>query len=759
MQSPRGHGHGVPLAVARALTGHDDAGLRAALHRHPTNATVVASASGRVFRVEMPPEALADRLTTLAADPAAPTDDGFGRVVDTLRRDGCLGTEPALADWLRFRADAIDAEAPLRTSLLVVGRGRLADLAMPLLEREFGRRFRGAMRCEPAALDRRLRERSARPEVVLCLTDHFDHELLSAIDDGAAEDGVPWIPLHLDAGRGWLGPSIVPGATPPYRDVVARRLAAATSVALFHALTNPPVRGRAQVPPDTELLWMLSILLADVERRLAGVPHLSAWNEVELDPLTFAVTPHPVLPLPEREGLQPPHRFDIDVFVDARTGIVTRLDPLRLHPSAPRTLRIVQSVACDMSRISFCANGRSNHGSSFVSEEAARTAAIAECIERYCGNWVDERTLVEASHRELVAGGEHAVDPRRLTLHSPSQHRAAGFPFVPFTRELRVHWVRGSCLTCDRPAWIPASLVHVNWYAGRHAADPSTNYPMFAGIAAGSSWDAAVASGLEEVIERDATMIWWLNGHRLPGVHPTAEMRALWEGDPAEHGQRAWLIHLDNEFDVPVMAGVVENVRDGLLTIGFAARPDPVDAGLKAWAEALALQETARWMQDPNGWFWRSSELIDTAGLKAPREDRRYLDEYRADFHDVDTLMSQLQATLDPRALQVVRRWVAVEPQRSMGSLARLPDRAAATYRARLERRGFEVFAVDLTTPDVATTDLRVARVVVPGLVPNLPAAFPPLGGRRVLDAGVALGWRDRPLEEAEVNLFPLPHA
>jgi ribosomal protein S12 methylthiotransferase accessory factor len=66
---------------------------------------------------------------------------------------------------------------------------------------------------------------------------------------------------------------------------------------------------------------------------------------------------------------------------------------------------------------------------------------------------------------------------------------------------------------------------------------------------------------------------------------------------------------------------------------------------------------------------------------------------------------------------------------------------------------------VDLTTPDVATTNVRVARVVVPGLVPNLPAAFPPLGGRRVLEAGVALGWRERPMEEAEVNLLPLPHA
>ncbi|HEX6493346.1 MAG TPA: TOMM precursor leader peptide-binding protein [Candidatus Dormibacteraeota bacterium] len=740
------------------MTGQDDPGLRAALHRHPDGATVVASASGRMFRVDLPPEELVERLAA-GAESAAAAGEAFGRVVDTLRRDGCLGSEPALAGWLRFRAHAIDAQAPSCTSLLIVGDGRLADLALHLLRQDLGRRYLSTMWCDPPELDRVLGDGSGEPRIVLCLADHFDFDLLSALDNCSADHGVPWIPLHVDGGRGWLGPAIVPGATPCYRDVMARRLAAATSVPLFHALTNPPVHGEAHLPPDTALLWMLSILLAEVERLLVGVPHASSWNEVELDPLTFAVVPHPVLPLPGCGGLRPPRPLDMDALVDARTGIVTRVEPLRPHPAAPSTLRIVQSVACDMRRISFCANGRSNHGSSFAGEQAARTAAIAECIERYCGNWIDETRLVEASHRELIAGGEHAIDPERLSLHSPAQHAAAGFPFVPFTRELRVRWIRGSCLTCDRPAWIPASLVHVNWYVGRHAAEPPTNYAMFSGIAAGSTWDAALASGLEEVIERDATMIWWLNAHRLPAVRLTAELEALWDGVPAELGQRARLIHLDNEFDVPVMAGVIENARDGLLTIGFAARPDPVEAGLKAWAEALALQETARWMQDPAGWFWRSSELIDTGGLKAPRADRRYLDEYRSDFHDVDTLMSQLQVHLDRRAQELVRPWVDVAAVRPLSSLPRLPVRTAAAYRARLEARGFEVFAVDLTTPDVATTDLRVARVVVPGLVPNLPAAFPPLGGRRVRDAAVTLGWRDRPLEEGEVNLLPLPHA
>lgn len=735
----------------------DDGALGAALYRHPTGATVVVSASGRMYRVEMAADALVDGLGSDAALDGSP--NGFDQVVDVLSRDGCLGSDSRRLDWLRFGGDAVDVEAPHRTSLIVLGDGRMASLLAHLVQRGLDTTFRAVSHCDLPSLDARVREHGPEATVVVALSDHFDHEFLTTVEDRATEAGVQWIPMHLDAGRGWLGPAILPGETPCYRDVFARRMAAAKSLPLFHALTNPPVYGRAYVPPDSELLWMLAILLADVERWVAGIPPRSWWNEVELDPVSFSVTAHPVLPLPDREGPRPSRAFDMEVFVDERTGIVNRLEPLRTHPSAPSTLTIVQSVACDMTRISPCPNGRCNHGSSFVSQDAARAAAIAECIERYCGNWVDPRRLVEASYRELAADREHAVDPERLTLHSTAQYGAAGFPFVPFTRDLRVHWVRGTCLSCDRPAWIPASLVHVNWYRDRFAQDPPTNYAMFSGIAAGASWDAAVASGLEEVIERDATMIWWHNAHRLPGVRLTPELEAVWAGPPAELGQRAWLIHLENEFGVPVMAGVVENRDDGLLTIGFAARPDPAEAGLKAWAEALALQETSRWMQDAAGPFWKSGELIDLASLKPPRGDRRYLDDHRSDFHDANTLMSQLQVHLDPRAREVVRPWVDVDPVVPMRSVPALPARSAAVYRERLERRGFEVFAVDMTTSDVAMSNLRVARVVVPGLVPNLPAAFPPLGGRRIRDAAVALGWRDRPLEESELNIFPLPHA
>jgi ribosomal protein S12 methylthiotransferase accessory factor len=728
--------------------------LEAALYRHPQDGTIVASASRRLFRVNMPPEALIDGLSRRAGNghEALPAADELDGVIAALRADGCLGAAPGTADWLRFGGAAADPEAALRTSLVIVGEGRLASL---LSGHDLLDRFRGSSRCELPELARSL----DGPSVVVALSDRLDYDLLTEVEDRSTEAGFRWMPLHLDAGKGWMGPAITPGEGPGYRDLVRRRLCAASSVPLFHALTGQPVHGRPHVPPDPELRWMLSILLVELERWMAGVPVTSSWHEVELDPVSFTVRPHPVLPMPDRKTSVPRH-FDMEVFVDERTGIVNRLGQTSLHPSVPGQFRMVQAIACDMRQASFRVNNRQNHGSSFSSDRVARAAAIGECIERYCGDWIDPDSLVRASYDELVARGDRALDPLELVLFSAAQYAAPGFPFVPFTRDLRVQWIRGRSLSLDRDVWLPASLVHFGYHLGPFAFEPRTNFPPYAGVAAGPSWDGAVASALEELIERDATMIWWLNAQPLPAVRLTPDLAALWAGRPAELGQRAWLIHLENEFDVPVMAGVLENAHEGLFAVGFAARPDPVQAGLKAWAEAIALQETERLLDDPGSSYWTTAaNLVAYDRVRPHRPDRRYLDSYRADFHDVTALMAQLQITLDPRAREVARRCVDVAETRPLSSIPRLADRTSATYRERLERRGFEVLAVDLTTSDVAATDVKVARVIVPGLVPNTPAAFQPFGRGRVQQAAVALGWRDRPLEEEALNTFPLPHA
>ena len=261
-------------------------------------------------------------------------------------------------------------------------------------------------------------------------------------------------------------------------------------------------------------------------------------------------------------------------------------------------------------------------------------------------------------------------------------------------------------------------------------------------------------------------MVWWLNHQPLPAVALPPELQALWQGQPADLGQRAWAIYLPNEFELPVIAGFVENAKEGFLNVGFACRPDPTQAILKAWTEALTLQEGSRDIDDPQGLTRQSIEWgwLSASSLKPWRADRAYLDDYRPDFRDVTHLMGQQQIFLDPRAIEQVRPWVNVPETLSITDLPSLSlptdnQGKLAAYQERLESKGYEVFYADLTTPDIHHTGLSVVRVVVPGLTPNFPAAYPPTGAGRVQNLPVRLGWRDTPLAEEALNYMPMPHA
>jgi ribosomal protein S12 methylthiotransferase accessory factor len=310
--------------------------------------------------------------------------------------------------------------------------------------------------------------------------------------------------------------------------------------------------------------------------------------------------------------------------------------------------------------------------------------------------------------------------------------------------------VLGRSLTRDIPAWLPASMVYINWYLGAFAAEPLTNYNHFPGMQAGPTLEFALVSAIEEVIERDTMMIWWANRLPFPAIQLSPVLHTLWEGRPTALGQRAWAIFLENEFNLPVIAGVVENTEEQFINFGFATRPQPEQAIRKAWSEALGAQQGARDMNLPDD-ECIVRELLASRGdtLYPWRADRRYLDDSDPSFRDMLTLARQPQLFLDPRAREIVRPWVDVPATRS--------DRSLRTYQQRIEERGYEIFYADVTTPDVRLCGVHAVRVIIPGLVANFPAAFPALGGQRLQQQAVQLGRRDVALSEDELNRFPLP--
>lgn len=454
---------------------------------------------------------------------------------------------------------------------------------------------------------------------------------------------------------------------------------------------------------------------------------------------------------------------DFSRLVDPRFGLVTALLRREHGPELPSALISFTASVADSRFLGPWQGDRVALGCAFWDETQARRAAIGEAVERTCGNFIP-RGLQRATFRQLAARGEAALDPRDLPLYSESQYRARGFPFVRFTPDLPILWAQGEDLADGSRVLLPASLVYINYFAGALAAEPKTHFVAYAGIATGPSRTEAERAALEELIERDATMIWWHAGapSRRIDIAGSARLSAALESPGDASGLDYRLIEIANPLGVPVLGALLLDRKNDLAVLGSACRTDPLGAALKALAEAIHLRAFSLQMLDPNGSVWGSMRagILDARAYKPFRADRRYLDHYRPDWRDVTDLGAQAQVWLDPRlhpALEPLLEAAGPFPLAGVPALAGEDRRAALLER--LAAHGLRAYSAEVTTPDVASCGLSVVRVIVPGLVPNAPAAFPYLGCPRLYTEPARLGWSDRPLEEDELVRTPLPHA
>lgn len=448
---------------------------------------------------------------------------------------------------------------------------------------------------------------------------------------------------------------------------------------------------------------------------------------------------------------------DYDALVDPLCGLVRELVRNASDLDQPEAYVSYTADVADMRQHGPWPNDPVALGTTFADEQGARQAALGEAVERYCGNFVPAG-LPRASFDDWCRRGEPAVDPAQLVLYSARQHARPDFPFVPFGRDLPVLWTRGVELPDERPVWVPASLVYLNYNGGPRRAEPRTNFLNYAGIACGTSAADARERALLELIERDAVTLWWQSGAACEGLE--------WRDDHALQAQLAGprradfdyrLVRLPSPFGVPVVGALLTDRRDRLVAFGTAARSQARLAAIKALLEAIHVRVYSVGLLHPEGSIWKAirAGLLNAAVYRPHRADRRYLDDYRPDFGDVVDLGTHAQLYLDERLHPLLARILEPPTSRPLASIAPAPvDGCASSLRV----AGYSPVAVDLTTPDVRACGFHVARVLVPGLYPNAPAAFPYLGGRRLYEQPCTRGGRATELREEDVLLAPLPH-
>ncbi|MET7400302.1 YcaO-like family protein [Dactylosporangium sp. NPDC005572] len=436
-------------------------------------------------------------------------------------------------------------------------------------------------------------------------------------------------------------------------------------------------------------------------------------------------------------------------LADPRLGLLTAVTRQPAQPGTPPGWAGYGAHVADTAAYAPWTTDRYGFGAALDDPGRARRAAVGEAVERYCGNIVPAGLPV-ASFAELAAAGHRAVDPAELALYAPAQYAEPGFPFVPFTRDLTVPWVLGTCLHTGADTYVPARLAYLNL----PGPGPATNALCYAGIATGPDRERAERFALEELFERDATALWWTAD--APAPHITDDL-------PTPDGCTLRLRHVPSSFDVPVVAAFLEDGDAGVVAFGSACRADPRDAAVKALVEAVGMYTLTLKLTDPTSDVWGAvaDGTIPRHVYRPYRADRRYRDAFRPDLRDLLDLPAVAQLYLDPRMQgEPLDRLRTPDPGTTLAHLPAVDDATARqVYLDRLAAAGLSAVSVDLTTPDVTAAGLRVVRVVVPGLYGNAPPAFPLHGGHRLHTEPVARGWRTGPLTPADLTRPPIPLA
>lgn len=368
-------------------------------------------------------------------------------------------------------------------------------------------------------------------------------------------------------------------------------------------------------------------------------------------------------------------------------------------------------------------------GSGFRPQDAIRTC-LGESAEFYSSLFRPGDSSRRCGREAL---NKRTINPWEMLGFSPSQRalredfNAAWQDFdsvpTPGAFDGEIDWTAIEALADGSTRWLPTQVC-LGRYGERAACADRTWHTDSNGCAAGSTRRNALAQALLELVERDATGIWWYGGAQRPALSTS-----LFEGDPLGEAlavrksmkQRVQLLDLTHDLEIPVVAAILRSADGSLAALGFGCHVDHMHAARSAYREMCQTELSIAFAR----------RRVQQAGQSATMRDRRLLD-----WLLKASALSHLEAD-------------AAMPACPSPRMAGDHEHVVDVINDRLHRAGLEAYVLDLQRPDIGVPAVRA-------FVPGLCHFKPRLGFRRLIDVPRALRWRDATFGPNDLSTLPL---
>lgn len=396
-------------------------------------------------------------------------------------------------------------------------------------------------------------------------------------------------------------------------------------------------------------------------------------------------------------------------FVSPYTGFISHIEPIKTTESSQITIfrtGFFKTVPFskihtlkDDSFIQVCL-GKG------VSKEQSMASALCEAIERKNAQFVETNTAIKCRHVDLDS---RAYGFEQLTFYSDNQFSAFAqsdystalhkIEVKPFDNS-EIHWQPTWSLSHSGTVYVPSVLC----FANTPFAEDKFGKWQSNGCAAGNNVEEAILQALFELIERDATAIWWYNKLERPSFDLTQldphYFNPLHQTLSLTH--EYWVLDLTIDTGIPVMAAIGRHKLSNGLIFGFGCHLRPEMAAQRALTELCQLIP----IRDQNG------APFDFDAI----EPERYLFPNHQTARGEYALSPSLDIKEDILAIVEI-----------------------------LKGMEFEVLALDYSRPPLPISTVKV-------FIPGFCHIWPQLGNKRLYETPVKLGWRNECLNEQTIN-------
>ena len=372
-------------------------------------------------------------------------------------------------------------------------------------------------------------------------------------------------------------------------------------------------------------------------------------------------------------------------------------------------------------------------GVSFFSQNLAVLKALAEAIERYNNfAFFDEDIDFEGSYSKIKMD---AINPTKFVYFSDKQLRQAKYKKFRIGNKSTFRWTEMRSLDGKKSYLVPCQAIYLSYQRTR--SEPALYPSISTGAAGHSGLQAAILSGIYEVIERDAFMIYYLNklkpkrydlsssnNEKIKKLLETAERYKL----------KIFSLDIKTDLSVPAVASVVidDSGFSKAVSVGLKAHLDTESAIIGSINEAFHTRTWIReaYIQNPTSVL--KSKLIKNSTIKN-----------RGLFWYSPESISKLNFFINDLDFEKIKPAnIELSVQNQLHILKKI-----------LEDIGYKVYYKDISSKYFKDIPFKVVKIIIPGMQPvYLNENYPLHGGERLQSVPVRLGYKNK------MNLNTYPH-